>query len=143
VSFKETCPFVDISFELVNDSNSYFPEILIVKVNGKYRDGSAGDDDAILIRGMIRAADDLWKPQSLLIDLREFQYDWGDYIDIVIDNGEITKHTAVIVGPKCREALSTLLYGLGTEKDFVDNIDHFDDIELAIASLKSRIFEKK
>ena len=44
----------------------------------------------------------------------------------------------MIVGEKNRKALSTLIYGMETEKDIVDNKFYFDDFEKGIEKLKRK-----
>jgi hypothetical protein len=138
VSFKQTCPTVDFSFELVTTDNSYFPNILIMTVLGSYRDGSTGDDDAKLIKGTMDMAVDIWRPLAVLLDLSEFQYDWGDSIVLFLDGPDPQRPIAIVVGPKCRQAMSTLKFGLHTTKDIVDNVEVFDDKEKAIAHLERK-----
>ena len=138
VSFKQTCPTIDFSFELINENKSYFPDTLLIKVTGKYRDGSLGDDDAKLIKGTMSTAVDIWQPETVLLDLSDFQYDWGDYIDYIFDSPDEKRPFAIVVGPKCRHALSLLVHGLDTNKDIVDNVIFFDNINQAIVKLKSK-----
>ncbi|HWJ27479.1 MAG TPA: hypothetical protein VNS32_13120 [Flavisolibacter sp.] len=139
VSFKQTCPLIEFAFELIHEKSSYFPQVLLIKVIGKYRDGSEGDDDAKLIKGMMVTGIDLWRPGSVLLDFTELQYEWGDYIDYVFEASDFNKPIAIVVGPKCRIAISTLIYGLDSDKDIVDNINFFDNADTAINKLLNTI----
>lgn len=135
ISFQQMCPTIDISFETIKEENAYSPDILSVKVIGKYRHGSSGDDDAKLIKGMIDVADDLWNPKSLMLDLSEFEYKWGDYIDIIFDGPEGKKPFVIVVGPKCRSAISTLIHGLESHANIVDNQLFFNSADEATKRL--------
>lgn len=136
VSFNQACPNIDFSFELINRNSSYFPHTLAIKVTGNYRNGSAGDIDAKLIKGTMNTAVDIWEPNTVLLDLTDFQYNWGDYIDYIFDGPDRKKPFAIVVGPKCRQALSTLIYGIKSGRDIVDNKDFFDNLDKALERLE-------
>lgn len=138
VSFSSICPTINYSFELVDGVNSICPEVLIVTFTGKYRNGAKGDPDAIFMRGIINCAVDLWSPQSVLLDLSDFEYIWGDYIDYIFDEPN-KKPLVTVIGPKCREALSTLVNGLYAKKDIVDNKSFFESREQAYESLQNKL----
>jgi hypothetical protein len=134
VSFEQECPSIHYEFELINEKGSYFPDTLVIKFNGKYRDGSSGDNDAKLMKGVILTALDIWQPRTFLLDLTDFEYNWGDYIDYIFDE-ERNQKLAVLVGDKNRKALSTLSSGRNSNKDIVDNEGYFDDRDKALKKL--------
>jgi hypothetical protein len=70
-----------------------------------------------------------------LLDLTDFEYNWGDYIDYIFDE-EKNKKLVVVVGAKDRKALSTLINGLNSREDIVDNEFYFDNRERALLKLK-------
>lgn len=135
VSFEQECPTIGYTFELLRQEESYFPIMLTVKFTGLYRDGSEGAPDATLMKGAINTAMDLWEPQALLIDLSEFEYNWGDDIDRVLDEPSERVPYTIVIGPKCREALSSLAFGPDTEQDIVDDDIYFDSLEKAAEKL--------
>lgn len=134
ISFSETCPTISYSFGVQTSDGVRYPEILTIAFSGSYRDGSEGNLDAKLMRGIIYTADAIWSPKSILLDLSEFEYSWGDYIGCIFDIAEV-KHMVTVVGPGCRKALSTLMHGLSRQVDVVDNKDFFESKEVAIDAL--------
>jgi hypothetical protein len=59
VSFEQECPSISYEFEVINEKDSYFPDTLIIKFTGNYRDGSSGNNDAKLMKGTIMTALDI------------------------------------------------------------------------------------
>lgn len=138
VSFKQACPTIDFEFELLREGKSYFPTMLVIKVIGQYRDGSTGNKDAKLIKEIMNTAFALWEPERVLLDITNLKYDWGDDIDYIFEGFDERTPFAVAVGSQCRHAISTLTYGIDTQKDIVDNVDFFDNVEKAIDKLKNQ-----
>jgi hypothetical protein len=136
VSFEQECPSIKYEFEIINEKGTYFPDTLVIKFNGKYRDGSSGDNDAKLMKGIILTALDIWQPRTFLLDLTDFEYNWGDYIDYIFDE-EKNKKLVVVIGDKNRRALSTLSNGENSGKDIVDNEFYFDNRETALFKLRN------
>jgi len=139
VSFEQECPTISYSFEVIKQEKSYAPSVLLVKFTGSYRDGSEGAPDAALMKGIMDTAIYLWEPETLLIDLSEFEYSWGDDIDNALDDPDKRIPYVIVIGVKCREALSSLAYGVDTERDIVDNDIYFDSQEKALEKLRSLI----
>ncbi|WP_126974512.1 hypothetical protein [Gynurincola endophyticus] len=54
--------------------------ILCMKVCGNYRYGSEGNDDGICIYSLLVSHYFVYEPISVIIDLRELKYSWGNYI---------------------------------------------------------------
>ena len=134
-SLDRFCPTITFDFKITHLRDTQLVDILIISFNGKYRDGSAGRPDAGLIKGVIKTGVSVFDPFSILIDLRNLEYNWGDNLDLSFEETESTK-AVVLVGEKCRRAMSTLAFGVDTNKDIVDNEFFFDDYEKAIAKLK-------
>jgi hypothetical protein len=129
------CPTITFDFKITHLRDTQLVDLLIISFNGKYRDGSAGRPDAGLIKGLIKTGVLVFDPFSVLIDLRNLEYNWGDNLDLSFEETE-PKKAVVILGEKCRRAMSTLAFGIDTSKDIVDNEFFFDDYEKAIAKLK-------
>lgn|GEM_PF-5475008 len=53
-----------------------------VAIIGEYRPGSLGTDDALLIRWRLNQFCDAARPDALIVDLRQFEYTWGDDINL-------------------------------------------------------------
>ena len=139
VSFDESCPTIEFVFELVGEEKlTYPPEVLIMKVIGTYRGGSKGNPDAAFMRGMLDTAIDLWDPQTVILDLTELAYVSGDAIESVFKGPDSSTPTVVVVGPKCRKALSTLEHGENSEQDIVDHNEFFESVTEALEKLKEK-----
>lgn len=92
-------------------SKSYL-RYLVVAFYGEYRYGSAGDNDAAFMRGVIAAALLSWDSQGIIIDLRDMKYMWGDMLQSVFYVADsITKDipTVVLVSDLNREGINSLL----------------------------------
>lgn len=135
LKLEAVCPTLSYEFKFLNLRDTQLVDILIISFHGKYRDGSAGRPDAGLIKGIIKTGLSVLNPFSLLIDLSGMEYNWGDDFDISFEEAEGVK-TVVMVGDKCRMAMSTLAFGVNTQRDIVDNEFFFEDFNLAIAKLK-------
>ena len=66
----------------------------------------------------------------MILDLRELSYGWGDEMDLVLEPP--TKISAIVVSPKCEPAISTLWYGIDTNKSVLEEAHFFDAIDPAI-----------
>lgn len=134
ISLKEECPQLSYEFS-VSKFSDHLIDTLVISFKGKYRDGAAGRPDAGLMKGIVETGLAVWDPFSVLIDLRELEYSWGDNIDSVF--ASIVRYSsAVLVSYKNRRGLSTLEFGTGTRKDIVDNDFFFDNFEAAIKKIK-------
>lgn len=137
VTIDEYCPTITYDFKIQNLRDTHLIDLLVVSFHGTYRDGSAGSPDAGLIKGIVKTGLSVFDPFSLLIDLSDLEYNWGDNLDLAFEEAVYTK-IVILVGEKCRRALSTLLYGMHTDKDIVDNELFFDSFEKAIDKLRSK-----
>jgi hypothetical protein len=135
ISLDNFCPTITYDFKFKNLRDTQLVDILIISFHGKYRDGSAGSPDAGLIKGIIKTGVSVFDPFSVLIDLTDLEYNWGDNLDLSFADTGPTKRV-ILVGDKCRQAMSSLEFGIGTNEDIVDNDLFFDDFDKAIAKLK-------
>lgn len=137
VAIDKYCPTITYNFRIKNLRDTHLVEILIISFHGNYRNGSWGNPDAGLIKGIITTGLSVFRPFSLLVDFSNFEYNWGDDFDLSFEETASTT-TVILVGEKCRRAMSTLTFGLNTEKDVVDNEFFFDNFDKAIDRLKSK-----
>jgi hypothetical protein len=89
------------------------PEFLVVAFAGTYRDGAEGAPDATFIAAIMEAVQRAWFTESLIVDLTQLEYYWGDEMDWIFDVGRFqpspcNKPLAIIVSENCRDALKTL-----------------------------------
>lgn len=79
LTFEELCPSIHYDIQGIYRSEKYYPdypEAIIVSFHGQYRDGSAGDDDAKLMRGINMIALDMWPDIPVIIDISDLTYEW-------------------------------------------------------------------
>jgi hypothetical protein len=137
ISVDDICPTISYDFKCTYYKGTPHIDILIIAFHGDYRDGSTGSADAGLIRGILKIGAEAFNPYSILIDFTDLKYEWGDNLDLSFeDAAPIT--TVVLVGNKCRKAMSTLAFGIDTDREIVDNVFFFDDFDKAIAKLKQQ-----
>jgi hypothetical protein len=137
VNIDDYCPTITSDFKIKHFGDTHLIDILIISFHGKYREGSAGNPDAGLIKGIIATGISVFDPFSVLIDLTDLEYNWGDALDLSFEGTESTT-TVVLVSDKCRRAMSTLFHGINTVNDIVDNDFFFDDFDNALNKLISK-----
>ena len=96
-------------------SSTELNHTLIAKFWGEYKIGHLGASDAYYIEGMLNAAINLWDTGNLILDFSELHYEWGDQMNFFISpiyNEKYELVFAMIVGPKCENAISTLIFGI-------------------------------
>lgn len=103
----------------------------IVKIQGIYRPGSAGKNDATVIQWRLNEFYDLVRFHGLVVDCRELQYQWGD--DLILQPtgpGTLSAFPfRLIIHPEQQEAFA-----------FVETAEnHRFDIEAAIAEIHSQL----
>jgi hypothetical protein len=118
------------SLQFWERSKSPFFSIIHVAFAGDYRDGASGAPDAYYIAGLMEIAKNAWGASALIVDLRELRYDWGDDMALVLEPP--TEVAAILVGPKCERAISTLCYGIDTTRTVVEKPNVFDDFGPAV-----------
>jgi hypothetical protein len=84
------------------------PEFLYVKFSGEYRAGAAGCPDAIFITSHLAADRSAWHSTSLIVDLSDLTYVWGDEMGWIYRASDEWKSLAIIVGDRSQAALKTL-----------------------------------
>ena len=114
------------------------PRILIVQFSGQYGTGSEGNDDAAFMSGALAAGVATWRPQGVVLDLRELQYEWGDGLFTrvialarsrdcgLLAEPELVYPVTVVVGPASRPGFEGALSRSG--EPWV-----FDTLETAVA----------
>jgi hypothetical protein len=117
---------------------SRYPDlgILLIQYAGRYRRGSAGNADAQFVCAMATAAALAFEPWGVIHDLSEMAYEWGDQLDRLFVIGppdaigkagpvnsifstgvpSAARQSAVVVGPRCEEAVRTLLLNEGSDE---------------------------
>src|SRR5262245_30279629 len=101
--------------------------VLRLRYEGTYGFGSGGNSDARFMRAMGVAALEMYEPSAVIVDLSDVAYEWGDMLDSVFDLGRDELPRAVLVGPDCRHAIGTLLFGVDDPRDPVEREGFFDD----------------
>lgn len=140
VSFKRFCPTISWSFfSSETEGSKKKIEILRIMFHGIYREGIEGDDDSHLISVIVSAAVHFWVPKYVIIDLSDLDYKSGDEFEKIydsVDDDDI--QTVVLVGEKCRKAMTHLYFGTEAGKDIVDKNFFFDDLDEAISKLRKQ-----
>jgi hypothetical protein len=125
------CQIGAIPIEGTYESIGYFV------ASGEYKAGSAGAPDAAHIAGMMAYAQERFFHSSWIIDLSKLAYVWGDEMDWVLDVGGVldVDRFAIVVGPKCMAAISTLEDPKAEADACLKAESTFDDIEEAFVYL--------
>jgi hypothetical protein len=122
----------NITYSLRRWANRRKPFLSIIHIAffGDYRHGSAGAPDAYYIASMVNAAHQVWYPSAIVLDLGEICYKWGDNMDAVLTVP--TDIFAIVVSPKCEPAISTLTFGMRTDKSVLNEPGYFDSLDSAL-----------
>ena len=125
-----------ITFDARFSSRDSVPHIsfLHLAFSGRYRPGGEGAPDAHFIMGILKIAEGSWFPSATILDLSNLDYEWGNEMARILGT-EQTQRFAIVVGEKCRRALSTLKYGKDTANDITDESNVFDSIDTALRYL--------
>ncbi|MCA9075827.1 MAG: hypothetical protein KDA93_12390 [Planctomycetaceae bacterium] len=104
-----------------------FISIIHLAFAGTYRDGSSGAPDAHYIHGIASITDGAWRPCAVILDFSSLSYEWGDEMSLVLppDDAE----NAVVVSDKCRRAISTIRFGINTDRDITELSNFFDNFD--------------
>jgi hypothetical protein len=113
--------------------------VLLLICSGKYRIGSSGKPDA---KKIYDEACQLLRDKGanrLLLDYSGLDYEWGDdlWLTFQINHPDKDKELpfAVVVGPKCEEAIRSLLEDDGGFESWLDSGYIFHDTGAALKSL--------
>jgi hypothetical protein len=122
-------PTVNVS----DDFDSGNSKLLLLKVSGEYKIGSKGNIDASYICTFADACIQKYCPRSIIVDLSDLFYEWGDEMDYVLDIGntfdEKPINTAFIIGPHCKTAIGTLIHGVNSSEPATTRENIFESIE--------------
>jgi hypothetical protein len=128
---------IEYNIYLVNSSVKDYLDIMIIQFTGHYGFGSKGNPDAVFMVAIVNAALSAWKPDALILDFTNLEYEWGDRIEELF--GLTSIPLALIVGPRSEEGIRTLLLGI----DSTESIDQigwvFKDFESAKEYIESEI----
>ena len=80
---------------------------VVARVIGEYRQGSAGRDDAVVMKQRISEACELAGAEALVVDLRSLDYQWGDDIDVDPRNHAL--RAVSLIRPEQFEAFAPML----------------------------------
>ncbi len=110
---------------------------LVVAFHGVYPPGSQGNQHARWMEGCVAgallASDHV---SAVVIDLSGLEYVWGDELTRAFDHVEQRKlPLAVVEGPRCTEALRTLMID---ERRPIEGLV-FADVDAAIAAVMRRV----
>ena len=124
------------------------PLVLIVKFKGLYHSGSSGSPDAGFISAVKNSALYHYVPDALILDFSELEYEWGDDLDNLLPDDDAVYYwrrtpMAVVVGPRCREAIRTLTFGLEDERQLSETTWAKDSLEEAISFIEPRAAARK
>lgn len=137
VDLEETCNGMACEYSTLNLKDTHLIDILCIKYTGKYRYGSLGKTELGYMIGKYELGKAVWTPFKIIIDISNVIYEWGDDMELLLHISD-RKSSVMIVGKKNRKSLSTLMYGMETEKDIVDNKFYFDNFEKGIEKLKRK-----
>jgi hypothetical protein len=137
VDLNTTCNGMTCEFSVLNLRDTHVIDILHIKFRGIYRHGSAGKSELGYMIGNYELGMAVWGPFKVVIDISGVEYEWGDDMEILLDISD-RKSSVMIVGNKNKKAISTLIFGMDTEKDIVDNKFFFEDLERGIEKLKRK-----
>ncbi len=137
IDLDETCNGMNCEFFVLNLRDTLLIDILHIKFSGIYRPGSIGKSELGYMTGNYELGKAVWRPFKIVIDISDVEYEWGDDMELLLDISD-PKSSVIIVGKKNRKAISTLMFGMDTEKDIVDNKFFFDDLEMGIEKLKRK-----
>lgn len=137
VDINETCNGITCEFSVLNLRDTHLVDILHIKFNGIYRYGSGGKAELRYMIGNYELGKAIWNPFKIALDISNVEYVWGDDMELLLNIPE-PKSSVIIVGEKNRKAISTLMFGVNTEKDIVDNKFFFDDLQKGIEKLKRK-----
>ena len=138
---------VRFSFSCHASGDRYEPYSRIVAVHfeGEYRIGSGGKPDARLIVALTQAAVIVWKADALILDLRGLDYQWGDEMEWVLSppDGCPDLPFAVVVSDLCLPAISTLIFGVHSDRKATEREDIFESFEEAAEWLQAKLVVKR
>ena len=119
VKLSDLTSTIEVRFFRGEASTQRAEEILVIEFSGVYPVGSDGNSDAHYMYAMGKAAIYAWNPKAIILDMSNLSYQWGDMLEMVFDIGARyygrALPRAIVVGPKCHNAVHTLINGLGAD----------------------------
>jgi hypothetical protein len=106
----------------------------VIQFSGRYRDGSAGSDDALFIEWRIRefcSLPDDRSPSGLIVDLRELHYEWGDDLHVSSFTLEREIPLRVLLTPSQIKAYQPVVYAHEVR---TDPVQAWQEVNAAILS---------
>ncbi len=116
-----------------------FFSIVHLAFTGTYRDGSAGAPDAHFIRGITSIVNGAWRPSAVILDFSEMTYEWGDEMAMLLP--PVDDDTAVVVSDKCRQAISTIHFGIDSSRDITELSNYFTRFDHARRYVAQRLVD--
>ncbi len=126
-------------------------DILVIRFEGSYPDGCSGNADAQFMYAMGMAGVYNFSPSVVILDLRNFEYHWGDQLEFVfgIKVSDNDKDPIIVLGSNCITAIGTLLEGFENPEDRLLAKKNFfmtfeEAVEYAIEEVlgeKKKVFE--
>ncbi len=118
--------------------------VLILQFSGEYRFGSAGNPDAYFMHAICSVAVIAWEPKAVILDLSELKYEWGDMLELAFNVPSRQPFLdpplrVVVAGPQCREAIRTLVFGIGSTNTFADADWLYEDFDTAWNYVEQKI----
>ncbi len=120
---------------------SYPRDVLVMRCQGTYGFGSAGNSDATYLMAMGKAALEAFDPEALIIDMTDLHYEWGDMLECVLGLGDDRVPMGVVVGHGCRQAVGTLCFGENSTRDACEKEWILDSLDQAWAYVTSLLDE--
>jgi len=148
ISLKELNPEnlseIKVTYLMGKSRITNYYDILTIKYSGKYRFGSAGNDDAQFMYAKGEYGINSYEPMGAILDLTELEYEWGDMMDLVFSIGSDSEFPIVIViGEKCQKAFGTLIHGIDSKEPATTTDWIFDDFEIAWKHIEEKLEEQR
>lgn len=139
---------IEINFYLGTSEKLKYSKVTVIKYSGTFGIGCEGNGDAVYMYAMGIAAVSLHNSAGVIIDWTDLDYQWGDMLEMVLDigsrsyiDGEFPR--AVVVGPKCKEAVRTLLLGLES-KESIEKLGFvFENLDSAFKYMEDEVNKNK
>jgi hypothetical protein len=92
------------------------------------------------MRAMAKAGITAFEPWGVIHDLSELSYEWGDMLDRVFIGPDFEPSPrAIVVGPKCEDAVRTLLLGMHSTESLEKAGNVFRSLDTAWRYVDARI----
>ena len=120
--------FIEVNLENVSNLKCTFSisenfSVLYLKVVGKYGYGSRGNGDGIYLFTQLAAYFYAYDPITIIVDLREMEYEWGDLLSKTIlffkyigrDEYELEQVVNIVVSEHNEDAIKGILQFFGRD----------------------------